>query len=52
LEKIVPTILQQTFGDFEWIIIDDTKTPEDEKRLKDFIDGINDKRIHIIKHTP
>lgn len=45
LEKTVESILNQTFGDFEFLVIDDASTVE----YKEFFEKFNDKRIKYFK---
>ena len=47
-EKSVNSILEQTFGDFEFIICDDGSTDQTWQRLKEFANG--DARIKLIRN--
>ncbi len=46
LKEAVDSILNQTFGDFEFIIIDDGSTND----AKEYLDGLTDPRIRIIRN--
>lgn len=47
LKEAVDSILNQTFGDFEFIIIDDGSTNDSVNYLK----SINDERVRVIRNT-
>lgn len=46
LKEAVESILNQTFGDFEFIIIDDGSTND----AKEYLDGLTDPRIRLIRN--
>ena len=46
LKEAVESILNQTFGDFEFIIIDDGSTNDAKK----YLEGLTDPRIRLIRN--
>ena len=46
LDQAVESILQQTFADFEFVILDDASTDGSGKRLRDWAAG--DRRIRLL----
>lgn len=47
LQEAVESILDQSFGDFEFIIIDDCST----NGSKAYLDNINDKRVRVVRNS-
>ncbi len=50
IDRLFKSIKQQTFRDFEWIVVDDCSQDNTVKLIKDFILEIPDISVHLIEH--